>query len=167
MSVRVATVAAVVAALLETSVAPYLLIAGIEPDIVLASAIVLTVASGAESGFVCAFLGGLILDMLTAPARPVGTTVIAMLLAVGLGAIAVRFVGPGRIGTALVLTFVLTFVYQLILGFLLRAVTGAGFPDALMSALVPIAVANTVTAAPLALVGRWAWLRYGRDRAEW
>ncbi len=167
MSLALAAVGAIVAALLETSVAPYLLIGGVKPDLVLTFATVFTVTVSAEGGFVLAFLGGLMLDMLIAPAHPVGTTMAPLLIAAGVAALVARFLGRNQIATAVIATFVLTFVYQVLFALLLRALIGGVSPSGI-SAMLPIAIENTVLAFPLAAIAHWAWLRYGaRDRIEW
>ncbi len=167
MSLALAAVGAIVAALLETSVAPYLLIGGVKPDLVLTCATVFTVTVSADGGFVLAFVGGLMLDMLIAPAHPVGSTIAPLLIAAGIAAAAARFLGRNQVVTAVVATFVLTFVYQVLFALLLRALIG-GVPPSGLSTLLPIAVENTVLALPLAAIAHWSWLRFGaRDRIEW
>ena len=76
MHVALAVMGAIVAALLETSVATFATVGGAKPDLVLVTSLVVVVTVGAEAGFAWAFTGGLTLDMLSAPARPVGSTVV-------------------------------------------------------------------------------------------
>jgi rod shape-determining protein MreD len=168
MSLAVAIVGAVVAALLETSVAPYLQVGGFTPDLVLITATVCTVTVNAEAGFVWAFVGGLMLDMVMAPARPTGGTVLALLACMGLAALAARFVGRNPVLTAVVAVFLLTFVFRLLLAVILSAtVGGISIIDPLRT-LLPVAIENTVIAVPLAFAFRWTWLRFGvHDRIEW
>src|SRR5947207_12387014 len=94
MSLTLAAVGAVVAALFDTTIAPYLQIGGVQPDIVLVMAVIWTVIVGFESGLVWAFLGGLLIDLL-AP-RPLGSTAFALLLSVGAAAVYARIVIRGR-----------------------------------------------------------------------
>ena len=83
MTLPLAAVGALVAALLETSVLPELQIGGTKPDLVLVLAIVATMIMGVEDGLVWAFLGGLMLDVLV-PGRPLVATTFVLLLVVGL-----------------------------------------------------------------------------------
>jgi rod shape-determining protein MreD len=167
MSVRVATVVlAVVAALLETSVAPYLTMPGLTPDLVLVCAIVLAVSIGSEEGFIAAFVGGLILDMLVAPSRPLGATTLSLLLATGLGVALVRFMGPGRVHTTLILVLALTAVFHAIVAAVLALTTGVRVTVDPFGEMLPTAVLNTAIAIPFALLGRRAWLRWS-ERPEW
>jgi len=167
MSVRVATVVlAVVAALLETSVAPYLSVSGVTPDLVLICAVVLAVSIGAEEGFLAAFVGGLVLDILIAPVRPLGSTTLSLLIAVGIGVALIRFIGRGRVHTTLILVFALTFVLHAILAATLVLTTGARVTVDPIGSILPTAIVNTAISLPFALLGRWAWFRWG-ERAEW
>jgi rod shape-determining protein MreD len=81
MRLTLAAVGAVVAALLELTVVPYLRVGTAQPDLVLVFAITATVAGTLEAGLISAFIGGLIIDLL-AP-RPLGMTAFALLASVG------------------------------------------------------------------------------------
>ena len=168
MQVALAVVGAIVAALLETSVATLATIGGVKPDLVLVSSIAVVVTVGAELGFTWSFVGGLTLDMLSAPARPVGSSVVAIMIAVGLAAVIARFVGRNRILIAVAVTFPLTFVFQFVFATLLSAVVGSLPVGDPLQATLPIAVENTILALPVAALARWTWLRWGSfDRIEW
>ncbi len=168
MSIALAAVGAVVVALLETSVAPFVIVNGARPDLVLTFAIVATVTIGAQTGYTWAFVGGLMLDLLSAPVRPLGSTTLALLVAVGLAAVGARFLGRNRLATAIAATFVLTFVYQLLFLGVLAAAAGPLTVVDPIGPVVPIAIENTVLSIPLALLGQWAWMRFGaHDRIDW
>jgi rod shape-determining protein MreD len=168
MSIALAAVGAVVVALLETSVAPFLIVSGARPDLVFTSAVVATVTIGAQTGYTWAFVGGLMLDLLSAPVRPLGATTLALLVAVGLAAVAARFLGRSRPVTAVAATFLLTFVYQLLFLGLLAAMAGPVTVADPVGPVLPIAVENTVLSVPLALLGQWLWTRFAaHDRIDW
>lgn len=157
MSVRVATVVlAVVAALLETSVAPFLSVSGVTPDLVLVCAVVLAVSIGPEAGVLAAFVGGLILDILIAPVRPLGATTLSLLVAVGIGVALIRFIGRGRVHTMLILVFALTFVLHTSLAAILSLTTGARVAVDLVGSMLPTAIVDTAIVLPFALLGRLA-----------
>jgi rod shape-determining protein MreD len=80
MRLTLAAVGAVVAALLELTVVPYLRIGTAQPDLVLVFAVTATVAGTVEAGLISAFIGGLIIDLL-AP-RPLGMTAFSLLACV-------------------------------------------------------------------------------------
>ena len=168
MQMALAVVGSIVAALLETSVAPFVMIGGVRPDLVMVSAVAVVVTVSAEAGFVWAFCGGLILDVLSAPAHPMGASVVALVLTAGLAAVLARFAGRNRVVTAILATLPLTFVYQLAFGLLVAAALGEPSLAGSTGPLVPSAIENAVLAVPLALAGRWMWLRWGaQDRIEW
>ena len=81
MTLLLAAVGAVVTALLELTVVPYLRIGSAQPHPVLVLAVIVTIAVGLEAGLVWAFVGGLALDVLAQ--RPLGSTAFALLLCVG------------------------------------------------------------------------------------
>jgi len=168
MQVALAVVGSIVAALLDTSVAPFATIGGARPDILLVSSLAVAVTVGSEAGFVWAFAGGLTLDMLSAPGRPIGSTVVALLVATGMAAMIARVAGRNHVVTAVAVTFPLTFLYQLVFGLLVAAALG-GIPlSNPLGGALPVAIENTVLAVPLALAGRWSWRRWStQDRIEW
>ena len=88
MTLLLAAVGAVVTALIELTVVPYLRIGSAQPHPVLVLAVIVTIAIGVEAGLVWAFVGGLALDVLAQ--RPLGSTAFALLLCVGATAILSR-----------------------------------------------------------------------------
>jgi len=167
MSLPVAAVGAVVAALLETSVLPDLAPAGLKPDLVFVLTIVATMMIGVEDGLTWAFLGGLMLDILL-PERAPGGTSFVLLACAGLAALIARVLPQRRIPIAVAAVFVLSWVYQLLSVVVLSATSGLGVPDPRLQLLIGIALINATLAIAAAAVARWAWLRYGaHDRMEW
>jgi rod shape-determining protein MreD len=76
-----AAASATVVALLELGVVPYLGVNGAHPHFVLVLGVIWTLAAGAETGLVWAFVGGLALDVFAL--RPLGGSAVALLLALG------------------------------------------------------------------------------------
>lgn len=166
MSILLAAVGAVVVALLEVSIFPEWTIAGIKPDLIFIFSISATLMIGIEVGLTWAFVGGLMLDLLT-PGRQLGVTSLALLLLAGGVIVAARLLPQGRIPVAAAAVFVLAAVYQVLEVVLLGATTGltptVEWPTVLATALVDGAVALLV-----AIGMRLAWLRFGApERAEW
>jgi rod shape-determining protein MreD len=85
MRLTLAAVGAVVAALLQLTIVPYLRVGNAQPDLVLVFAVAATIAGTVEAGLLSAFIGGLMIDFL-AP-RPLGMTAFMLLLSVGIAAI--------------------------------------------------------------------------------
>jgi rod shape-determining protein MreD len=81
MRILLAAIGTTLAAVIELSLVPYVSIGGVHPHPVLVLTVIWTIVAGVEPGLVCAFVGGLVLDLL-AP-RPLGTTAFSLLIAAG------------------------------------------------------------------------------------
>jgi rod shape-determining protein MreD len=166
MSFVLAAVGATVAALLELAVVPHLQVNGAHPHPVLVLGVVWVVAVGIESGFVWAFVGGLVLDVLAQ--RPLGSSAFALLVALGGAAIAARALARVRPLAPIPLTFVFSFVSSLVL-LLVYGALSKPIPVAdPIGILLPGAIYDTVLAA---LVGPLAVSISDRaaeqERPEW
>ncbi len=165
MSIPLAAVGAVVAALLETSVVPGLTSVG-KPDLVFVFTIVATMMIGVEDGLTWAFLGGLMIDFLL-PGRQLGTSALALLLMAGAATVVARILPQRRVLVTVLTVFALSWVYQALTVFLLAATSGT--PASLtLAQLAPSAIADVVVAIPAAIFARALWQRYGaHERIEW
>jgi rod shape-determining protein MreD len=162
MSLPLAAAGAVVLARLELSVAPYLKIADHKPDLGLIAVVSIASVFGLERAIGWAFVGGLMLDLLSAgPYRPLGSTAFTLLLIAGLAAAISRALPSGRIVIAVVLVLVLGVLYHLLILFFI-SLRGASAADPLGTAL-PIAVLDALLAIPVAAV---AFLADRRLRAQ-
>lgn len=166
MTSLLAAVVATVAALLESTVTPHLAVVGAHPHLVLVLGVVWTVAAGAESGLVWAFVGGLALDLFAQ--RPLGSSAFALLLSLGAAAVLARVLARVRPLSPIPLVFVLSFVNS----FLLLVVYGAlraPIPDAEpLRTLLPGALYDTVLAALVGPLAISLWdRRRDADRADW
>lgn len=152
MTLLLAAVGAVVTALLELTVVPYLRIGDAQPHLLLVFGVVLTIAVGLEAGLVWAFVGGLALDVL-AP-RPLGTTAFALLVCVGGAALLAQSFHRLRPIVPIVAVFILSYVYTMLLNVTSGAL-GAPLPiDDPIGAALPGAVYDAVLAlliGPLAI----------------
>ena len=166
MSIPLAVVGAVIAALLETSVLPELTIAGAKPDLVLVLAVAATTMIAVEDGFVWAFVGGLMLDLLT-PARQLGATSFALLLLVGGAAAAGRVVPHRRVAITVLVVAVAAVSYQFLISGALGLTTGVTATPPLAS-IVPVVLLDALLALPVAVAFQVLWQRFGpHDRIEW
>ncbi len=161
-----AALAAVIAALIETSILSELRLAGATANLVLVCAIVATLVLGVEDGLVLGFIGGMLLDMLT-PERPLGAATLAMLLTLGIAFLVTRAVGPGRRLVSVGLVLILTAVFHIL--FILIMVPMAGAPFALDPAVILIAaVMNSILAIPTAALFGSIEHRFGPgERVDW
>jgi rod shape-determining protein MreD len=167
MSLLIAAVGAVVAAILESSVLTQLLVVGVKPDLVLALAIGAAMVTGFEEGMLLAFLGGLTLDMLL-PERPVGSTTLTLLAVVGLSLLVARATEPTRLILIAGTAFVLTFLFQALLLALLALTAGVGITAIPVTSFALGAVMNALLAVVAGWVTRAFMLRFGpAERAHW
>jgi rod shape-determining protein MreD len=166
MSSLLAAVGATVAALLESTVTPHLAIAGAHPHLVLVLGVVWTVAAGAESGLVWAFVGGLALDLFAQ--RPLGSSAFALLLSLGAAAVLARMLVRVRPFSPIPLVFVLSFVNSLLLLVVYGALR-APIPDPEpLRTLLPGVLYDTVLAALVGPLAISLWdRRRDADRADW
>jgi rod shape-determining protein MreD len=145
MTLLLAAVGAVVTALIELTVTPYLRIGSAHPHPVLVLAVIVTIAVGLEAGLVWAFVGGLALDVLAQ--RPLGSTAFALLLCVGGASLLARSLAHLRPIVPIVAVFLLSLGYSMIL-FVTFGALGAPPPTAEPFAMVfPGAVYDAVLGA--------------------
>ncbi len=152
MTLLLAAVGATVMALLELTVGPYLRVVAAQPHLVLVVGIVVTVAIGLEAGLVWAFVGGLVLDVLTE--RPLGSTSFALLLCVGATSVLAHIFLRLRILVPILATLLLSLFYSMTLFVAYNALrTPIPVADP-VSVLLPGVVYDTILAAligPLAI----------------
>jgi rod shape-determining protein MreD len=167
MTLLLAAVGAVVTALIELTVGPYLRVGDAQPHLVLVLGVVLTIAVGFEAGVVWAFVGGLALDVL-APERPLGSTSFALLLCVGGASVLARSFSRLRPIVPIGAVLVLSIGYSMIL-YVSFGALGAPIPVAdPLGAIVPSAIYDAVLAA---LVGPLTIALHDRrmeqERVDW
>lgn len=168
MTLPFAALGAIVVALFETTVIPEIPVFGIQANLLLALAVSATVLMGLEDGLVWAFLGGLLVDMLT-PARPVGATTFVLLVMVGLAFAGARFAGQTRMA-ALVIVFGLTWAYSLLLLGTLALTEGVGAGALDLRLVFGSAILNMIIAAPFVALFALIERRFGsleRERTAW
>ncbi|MET1233064.1 MAG: rod shape-determining protein MreD [Candidatus Limnocylindrales bacterium] len=166
MSIPLAAVGAVVVALLEVSVLPELTIAGVKPDLIFIFSVTATMMIGIEVGLTWAFVGGLMLDLLT-PGRQLGATSLVLLLLAGVIIVTARFLPQRRVLIATGAVFVLAWGFQILEAFLLAATTGLD-PMISLASVLSISLVDAAIALPVAATMRLVWLRYGAtERLDW
>jgi rod shape-determining protein MreD len=145
MTLLLAAVGAVVTALIELTVTPYLRIGSAQPHPVLVLGVIVAIAVGLEAGLAWAFVGGLALDVLAQ--RPLGSTAFALLLCVGGASILARSLVRLRPIVPIFAVFLLSIGYSMTL-FVALAALGTPPPatDPLLMVL-PGAIYDAVLAA--------------------
>ena len=166
MQLVIAAALAVVAALAEFTIVPYLKIG----DAVLHPVLVFGVGGGIagrlEAGLAWAFAGGLALDILGQ--RPLGSSAFSLLIAIGLASIIGGLLGRVRIIAPVVATAIASPVFSMLLLVTTTALTTASLTAGALGSVMPSAVYDTILAAlagPLtvAVVMR----RQNADRVDW
>ncbi len=166
MSLLLAAVGATMAALLELTVSPYVRVGDAHPHLVLALAVVVTVAVGIEEGLTWAFVGGVVLDVLAQ--RPLGSSAFALLVSVGITAVIGRFLVRLRPIAPILIVLPVSLFYSMTLFVLFGALRGPIPTSDPIGVLLPGAIYDTVVAivvGPLAVALRERYV--DPERATW
>lgn len=166
MHLTIAAALAVVAALAEFTIVPYLKMGEATPHPVLVFGVIWAIAGGLEAGLVWAFVGGLALDIIGQ--RPLGSSAFSLLIAVGVGSIIGGLLSRVRIAAPIVATIITSPLYSMLLLAATTALTTAPLTGAPLEAVVPSAVYDTVLAAiagPLAVA--IVLRRRETERVDW
>jgi len=145
MSVTLAAMASVVAALFELTIFDHLRIGGVQPHPVLVLGVVWATAIGIEGGLACAFVGGLALDVLAQ--RPLGSSAFALLIAVGGAAAVATSLRRVRLIAPVIAVLLFSVVNSIVLFGILSALQGPAPIGDPVGATLPGAVYDTVLAA--------------------
>jgi rod shape-determining protein MreD len=152
MSLLFAAIGATVIALVETTVVPYISVGNVGPHPVLVGGVIWTIAAGIDRGIAWAFVGGLVLDSLLG--RSLGTSTLALLLAVGAAALIAQPFPRLRLVAPIVAVPILSLAYSVLVagvtsatqpGVALTEPVGLFFPGAIYDGIIgmflgPIAV---------------------------
>lgn len=163
MQYTIAAVSAVVAALVEYTVVPYIKVGNASPQPLLVFGVIWTLASGLEAGLVWAFVGGLALDVLTQ--RPLGSSAFALLIAMGAASVVGSLFGRVRIVAPIVATAVASVIYSTLSLAAVSALSPETLSSASMEGVLGSMVYDTILAAlfgPLVMA-----IVFRRREAEW
>jgi rod shape-determining protein MreD len=166
MRLTLAAVGAVVAALLQLTIVPYLRIGDAQPDLVLVVVVTATTAGTVEAGLISAFFGGLMIDLL-AP-RPLGMTAFTLLVSVGIAAVLARLLDRARYLVPSIAVFTASVVSSGLFLFLYGALREPIPVSDPIRAIVPDAIYTTALATivgPLAVAIRQR--AADRERVAW
>ncbi|HYO42626.1 MAG TPA: hypothetical protein VES19_05445 [Candidatus Limnocylindrales bacterium] len=166
MQLVIAAALAVVAALAEFTIVPYLKIGDAALHPVLVFGVVWAIAGSLEAGLAWAFVGGLALDILGQ--RPLGSSAFSLLIAIGLASVIGGLLGRIRIVAPVFATAIASPVFSMLLLVTTTALTSASLSAAAFAPVMPSAVYDTVLAAivgplTIAIVQR----RQNADRVDW
>ncbi|MEO8208545.1 MAG: rod shape-determining protein MreD [Chloroflexota bacterium] len=161
-----AAIGATIAALAELSLVPYVRIGEAFPHPVLVFGVIWTIAAGLEAGLVWAVIGGVLLDSLVA--RPLGTSVFALVISVGATVVIARTFVRIRPLAPLVAVPIVSIGYSLVLLTLLAAIRPSITVTDPLGTLMPGAAYDAVLGVlfgPLALSIRDRYRP--EERADW
>ena len=128
MSLLLAAIGATVIALVEATLAPYIAVGDAGPHPVLIGGVIWTIAAGIDRGITWAFVGGIVLDSLLG--RSLGTSALALLVAVGAAALVAHPFPRLRLVAPIVAVPILSFGYSvLILALTSATQPGLASPD--------------------------------------
>ena len=165
MQLVIAAALAVVAALAEFTIVPYLKIGDAVLQPVLVFGVIWAIAGGLEAGLAWAFVGGLALDILGQ--RPLGSSAFAMLVAIGLASVIGGLLGRVRIIAPVIATAIVSPVYSMLLLVSITALSSAPLSSAAFDSVLPTAIYNTVLAALVGTPGRRRSSCGARPRSGW
>lgn len=166
MQYIIAAAIAVVAALAEFTIIPYLRIGDATLDATLVVGVIWTIASGLEAGLVFAFVGGIALDILGQ--RPLGSSAFALLIAIAIASLIGGALGRVRIVAPVVATAVAAPVYQVLLLSATSVLTAAPLNGAALSTVLPSTIYDIVVAALFGpLVMAFVLRRQNQERMDW
>jgi rod shape-determining protein MreD len=166
MTLLFAAFGATVAALLESTVVPYLRLGDAQPHLVFVLAVVVTVVGGFDRGLVWAFVGGLLLDILTQ--RPLGVSAFGLLVCVGGVAGLGRLLSRARPLLPIVATLLLSLVYSMSLFITYAALGDSSLRGDPLALFGPSVLYDTVLAALIGpLLVSFADRRAEAERVEW
>jgi hypothetical protein len=102
------------------------------------------------------------------PERPIGSTTLAMLVAVGISLIVARVVETPRLVVIGATAFVITYVYEGLLMAILAAASGVAMGAPALGTWTVIAIGSGIIAAITGWVIRSLLLRFGAfERVDW
>jgi rod shape-determining protein MreD len=153
-------------AILQSTLAPYLLIWGVKPDLMLLLVVSWNLLRGAGGGVLWSALGGLALDLFSS--APFGTSTVALFCVGSLTRLAAMNVFRLGLAMPLAAAALATLGYDLILLFSLhlfgRAVV---WEDALLRIIIPSVFVNTLL-MPVVFGGvRWIRKHTGPEQIGW
>lgn len=152
--------------MLQTTVAPYLQMWSVRPDLMLLVVIAWSLLRGARVGVVWAIGGGLLLDLLSG--GPFGTLTVALALAslvAGLGELNVFHGSPWL---PLLASAVATVIYDLSQFLVLRLLGHSiAWGSGLLQVLAPSLVVNALATYPIFWAARWLHHRTTTEAIAW
>jgi rod shape-determining protein MreD len=166
MKFILAAALAVVTALVEFTVVPYVRIGDAVPQPVLVFGVVAAIIGGLEVGLTWAFAGGIALDILGQ--RPLGSSAFSLLVAIAVASVVGGFLSRVRIVAPIGATAVASPIYSMLLLVTTAALTTAAISSAALGMILPSTAYDVILAAivgPLAVA--ISVRRRETERVDW
>jgi rod shape-determining protein MreD len=166
MHITIAAALAVVTALVEFTVVPYLKVGDAVPHPVLVFGVIWALVGGLEAALAWAFVGGIALDILNQ--RPLGSSAFSLLVAIGAAAVIGGFFSRVRIAAPVIAAAIASLIYSMLLLGTTTALTTAPISTEALDAVLPSAAYDAVLAllvGPLAVA--IVLRRREQERADW
>lgn len=166
ISLLLAAVGAILVALLQSTIVPFVEIEGARPDLLLIYAVAVTVVVGIDHGVAAAFLGGTTLDALVA--RPLGTTAFVLLIVVGAATLIGRLLARSR-SVAVTVAVAATSVVAPLLFIAVYGALGSEITvDDPLASILPETVYSTAIGLVVGTIAARLHRRYfERERIDW
>jgi len=166
MQLVIAAAFAVVAALAEFTIVPYLKVGDAVLHPVLVFGVVWAIAGGLEAGLAWGFVGGIAIDILGQ--RPLGSSAFSLLVAIGIASVIGGLLGRIKIIAPVAATAIASPVYSMLLLVATTALSSASLTATAFGSVLPSAAYDTVLAAvvgplTIAVVLR----RQATERVDW
>jgi len=142
MSLLFAAIGAMIIAVVEVTLVPYIKVADAAPNPVLVGGVIWTIAAGIDRGIAWAFVGGIVLDSLLG--RPLGVSAFALLAAVGGAALIAKPFPRLRLVAPLVAVPILSLVNSMLILALTSAARPGGTIADPMGLLLPGAIYDAI-----------------------
>jgi rod shape-determining protein MreD len=166
MSLLFAAIGAVLTALAEVTLGPYVAVGSATPHPVLVGGVIWTIAAGIDRGITWAFVGGLALDSLLG--RPLGVSSFALLVAVGGAALIAQPFPRLRLVAPIVAVPLMSVVYSAALVGLTAAVQQTALVRDVLTLLAPGVAYDSVLGLFIGpLVVSVHDRRGGTERPDW
>ncbi len=158
-----------IASLVQTVVLPQAVPLSARPQFVVLVVMAVCLVEGLYEGAVWAFIGGLLLDLMSGPIYPLGSNALLLVLVALLASMGRSNPFHNRLVVPLVVAFVGTFFYIMMSMALLFALGhNVAFLDNLLWVALPSAILNTILMPVAYSATLWLSLRMGRGvRVEW
>jgi len=158
-----------IASLVQSVILPQAVPLPARPEVVVMIVVAVCLVEGLHDAIIWGFIGGLLLDLMSGPALPMGTNALLLVLVALLASLGHADPFRSQVFVPLAIVFIATIFYHVMI-MLLAFVLGQQVPffDNLLRVALPSAVLNTILMPVAYMALLWLSERVGRRvRVEW